>query len=750
MCPTICPDCEQLQAYAAGRISDQTANTVADHIDECTDCQAALETIDDAEDSVVIRLRRAPAQDRYQDESNYQEAMARAEKALGAFLQPGGKQAADNTVQTPDLKELGEYQILEKLGQGGMGMVYKALQTRLQRVVALKLLPKSRMDDEKAVARFDREMAVIGGLDHPNIVRATHAGEHDGISYLVMDYIDGLDLSEVARLCGPLPVSDACELARQATVALQYVHENNLVHRDIKPSNLMLTSDGQVKVLDLGLALLQEDQPAEGEVTDAGQAMGTADYIAPEQASDSHNVDIRADIYGLGCTLYRLLAGRAPYAGMQYKNAFEKMMGHARDPLPSITEFRDDLPERLVEVIQRMLSKDPNNRPATPSVVAEAMEPFAREADLPHLIHWAETRAETLDGASAPAASGTEESVSPAAIAEDNAPYARYRQTQPSSRCRSRWPAVLVALAAAGMLAFGAIFTVVTNRGTLEIVPSDENVEVSILRGGQEVRILDTKTGNTVTLHAGEYALRVPVAREDLQVRPERITMKRGKKVIVEVVRISSEQTRRKGAVQWKTSAGGNGHFYKVIAVPEEIDWTGARRRAFAAGGNLVTIASKGISWTEANRRAVAAGGHLVTITSKAENDFVFALVDHPEFWERMDIGPWMMGPWIGAVQAEGAREPDGGWQWVTGEPFEFANWRPGDPNDACKASGVVNRICFYHGEKRSRSGLWVDAAINSPYNVSYVIEFDRFGTGGEPEKPSGAISGGPTEPTTQ
>jgi len=283
--------------------------------------------------------------------------------------------------------------------------------------------------------------------------------------------------------------------------------------------------------------------------------------------------------------------------------------------------------------------------------------------------------------------------------------------------------------------------------GTLEIVTSDNNVRVSILRDGQEVRILDTKTGNTVTLDASEYDIRLSADRGDLQLRPDRVTMKRGKKVIVEAVRISRKQTKPKGAVQWKTSDGGNGHFYQVVAVPEEIDWAEAKRRPFAAGGNLVTIASKGISWTEANRRAIAAGGHLVTITSKAENDFVFALADHPEYWERMDEGPWMMGPWIGAVQAEGAREPDGGWQWVTPEPFVFADWGPVDPNDDCKASGAVNRICFYHGAKRSRSGLWVDAAINSPYNVSYVIEFDRFETGSEPAQPSGSVSSGAGNP---
>jgi serine/threonine protein kinase/Tol biopolymer transport system component len=534
MSPANCPDQEELLAYAAGKISDQTANAVADHIDECTDCQAALETMDDAEDSLVVRLRRAPAREKYQDETQYEEAMGRA----AAVFTTESAYAA----QTTQLQEVGEYQLLEKLGEGGMGMVYKALQTKLQRVVALKLLPQNRMDDQKAVARFEREMAAIGGLDHPNIVRATHAGEHEGTSFLVMDYVDGLDLSEVARRCGPMPVSDACELVRQAAVGLQYVNDNGMVHRDVKPSNLMLTSEGQVKVLDLGLALLQEKQPTESEVTAVGQAMGTADYIAPEQAADSHTVDIRADVYSLGCTLFRLLTGRPPYVGKNYKNAFEKMMGHVRDPLPSIRELRGDLPETLVAVIEQMLAKNPDDRLSKPEAVAEAMTPFAQEADLSQLIGWAKTHdasppahAETLDGSSDPLADGNEE---PAFLAEeDNAPYARFRQTHPFSRRHSRWSTMLVGLAVAGILAFAAIVTVVTDRGTLEIRTYDDDVRVSILKGGREVAILDTKTDNKLTLHAGQYGVKLTGGKGDLQLNTNTFTLRRGDKVIVEVRR---------------------------------------------------------------------------------------------------------------------------------------------------------------------------------------------------------------------
>ena len=149
---------------------------------------------------------------------------------------------------------LGEYQLLEELGRGGMGRVYKALHTKLDRVVAVKVLPRGRVGDQKAIARFEREMKAVGRLAHPNIVQAYDAREIDGTPVLIMEFVDGLDLAEIVRRVGPLPVADACELVRQTALALQCAHEHGLVHRDIKPSNIMLARSGEVKLLDLGLA----------------------------------------------------------------------------------------------------------------------------------------------------------------------------------------------------------------------------------------------------------------------------------------------------------------------------------------------------------------------------------------------------------------------------------------------------------------------------------------------------------------
>ena len=192
---------------------------------------------------------------------------------------------------------------------------------------------------------------------------------------------------------GPLPVAEACELVRRTALGLQCAHEHGLVHRDIKPSNIMLTPAGEVKLLDLGLARFYAEgvggvspESAGEEMTGTGQAMGTADYMAPEQASDSRTVDIRADIYSLGCTLYKLLSGRAPFSGRRYASALEKMNAHVHQPVPPIRDFVPEVPEELAAILDRMLAKDPGDRFATPAEVAAALEPFCKDANLVGLM----------------------------------------------------------------------------------------------------------------------------------------------------------------------------------------------------------------------------------------------------------------------------------------------------------------------------------------------------------------------------
>ena len=215
-------------------------------------------------------------------------------------------------------------------------------------------------------------MEAVGRLDHPNLVRAHDAGEAEGQHFLVLEFVDGTDLRKLVRERGPLPVADACEIVRQAALGLQHAHEHGLIHRDIKPSNLMLTNDGTVKVLDLGLARLIDEAAPAWDMTSAGQIVGTGDFISPEQGQDTRNADARSDIYSLGCTLYFLLAGRAPFSGPQYGTFVQKVMAHANEPIPPIQAIRDDILDNLAQLLGQMLAKDPAERFQTAAEVAEA------------------------------------------------------------------------------------------------------------------------------------------------------------------------------------------------------------------------------------------------------------------------------------------------------------------------------------------------------------------------------------------
>jgi hypothetical protein len=270
---------------------------------------------------------------------------------------------------------LGQYELLEKLGEGGMGRVYKARHRLMQQVVALKVLRHA--PGEEALARFQREIKGLARLNHVNIVRALNADVVGATLFLVMEYVPGTDLAALVRRRGPLPVGEACEYVRQAALGLQHAYENGLVHRDVKPANLLRTPSGQVKVLDLGLALLQEEGHEEGELTSSGQVMGTFDYMAPEQWDDTHRVDVRADVYSLGCTLYFLLTGRAPFAGPEHNTRLRKMKAHASAVPPPLRQLRPDVPEALAGVLERLLAKKADQRYETPGQVAAALAPFA-------------------------------------------------------------------------------------------------------------------------------------------------------------------------------------------------------------------------------------------------------------------------------------------------------------------------------------------------------------------------------------
>jgi serine/threonine protein kinase len=272
---------------------------------------------------------------------------------------------------------LNQYVLLDRLGEGGMGEVYRARHTTLGREVALKVMRKEKLAKPQSVKRFHREIRAVATLAHENVVMAYDADQSGDVHFFAMEFVDGTTLERLVEEKGPLPVAEACEYVRQAALGLQHAFEKGLVHRDVKPANLLVDKNGVVKISDLGLVLIEDPETGEAasRLTKEGLTVGTPDFVAPEQARNPRAADVRADIYALGCTLYYLLQGEPPFPG---GTPTEKMLRHARETVPAPS--RADVPPGVKAVVATMTARKPEQRFQTPAAVATALEPFARPA----------------------------------------------------------------------------------------------------------------------------------------------------------------------------------------------------------------------------------------------------------------------------------------------------------------------------------------------------------------------------------
>jgi serine/threonine protein kinase/WD40 repeat protein len=358
-----------LRAFALGKLDpDAAVNAVNHHLEACSDCRRRAAEI--APDSFVGRFQEA-------QEGHHSTF---GQSLLGAAqVKKATKPAPTAESLPPGLAVHPDYTVLRELGRGGMGVVYLAHNALMGRDEVLKVMGRQIMERPGVLDRFLREIRAVARLRHLNIVTAYAAFRLDESIVFSMEYVEGLDLSKLVKAKGPLPIAHACHFIQQSALGLQHAHEAGLVHRDIKPHNLMLSRTGDravVKVLDFGLAKATREEKIDSALTSAGQALGTPDFIAPEQILDAQSADIRADIYSLGGTLFYLLTGRPPFKANSLYDLYQAHISRDIDPLNLI---RTEVSAELAALVAKMMAKDPKRRFQTPGEVAQALVPFGKK-----------------------------------------------------------------------------------------------------------------------------------------------------------------------------------------------------------------------------------------------------------------------------------------------------------------------------------------------------------------------------------
>jgi len=543
--PSLHPTDQTLSAYGLGKLDDCSAEAVNEHLMLCSDCRKRVAEM--SADSFLQRVR---------------DAQKPSGKSTSGPTQAGGTQGGrgaptltSSTADSipPELATHPDYQIKKELGRGGMGVVYLAHNTLMKRDEVLKVMGQHLMERSGVLERFLREIQSVARLRHPNIVTAYHATRLGPSIIFAMEYVEGLDLSKLVKAKGPMPVAHACLFIHQAALGLQHAHEEGLVHRDIKPHNLMLSRKGDkatVKILDFGLAKAAREEKVEGGLTATGQALGTPDYIAPEQILDAPTADIRADIYSLGGTLYYLLTGHPPFQAKSLYDLYQAHISRDADPLNLV---RPEVPAELAALVAKMMAKEPSRRFQTPGEVAQALTPFFKKGNAALKI----PQADISQAGPASAGRSVAEAVSAATQLETDSDRLKVRpkkaagpsgaesrwesmidfreaestkEAEPEVAPRGRppwvWSSVVVGVLMLGFFAtwLGGVFKVKTSDGVivLENVPKDSEILVD----GDKVNVTWPGLGKPLEIRAVPGQHKVEVKKDGFTTFGEVVTIK--------------------------------------------------------------------------------------------------------------------------------------------------------------------------------------------------------------------------------
>jgi formylglycine-generating enzyme required for sulfatase activity/serine/threonine protein kinase len=538
------PISKTLNAYGLGKLDDGSAEAVNKHLEQCPDCRKRVAEM--SADSFLGRIR---------DAQMGSGVSAFAQSQPGE-VQTSKKSSAPPPADTlpPGLADHPDYEIKKELGRGGMGVVYLAHNKLMGRDEVLKVMGRNIMERPGVLDRFLREIRAVARLRHPNIVTAYSAVRVGESIVFAMEFVDGLDLARMVKAKGPLPVAHACHFVHQAALGLQHAHEEGLVHRDIKPGNLMLAKKGSkatVKVLDFGLAKATREEHVDSALTSQGQALGTPDFIAPEQILDAPNADVRADIYSLGATLYYLLTGQPPFKAKAVHDVYQAHISRDADRLNLV---RPEVPSELAAVVAKMMAKDPARRFQTPGEVAAALTPFFKTGSAAFKSPIAEVSQAGQSHAGPPVTGAISRPAQPATdagnvairakkAAEPTVPEGRWESmidlketdssieatpsVEPTRRPPWVWPSVAVGVLILGFLAawMGGVFKVKTSEGVivLENVPKDADVFVD----GSKITLTWPGIGKPLEIRAVPGQRKVEVKKDGFKTFGEVVTVKK-------------------------------------------------------------------------------------------------------------------------------------------------------------------------------------------------------------------------------